>query len=142
MTRRKIEHPWTRRAVIRDLALSGETQNEIGRRYGVASSTISAFAKKHAVEIEQVRAAAEDEFAGILLADKANRIRTYEALLEAAISYDRSGNIEGVDMKSAVRILRNIAEELGHLPARLQISGEMGVTTNYKINGVDVKDLM
>ena len=37
--------------------------------------------------------------------------------------------------------MKQAAEEMGQLPTRLQVSGDMQIRTNYTIDGVNVEDL-
>jgi len=159
MPPRKLEKPWTRRQLIVELATSGKTQEKLAEEYGVTQPAISFFADRHRQTIEQVRADQENEFAGIAIAEKAIRLATYLDVLDTAlkpvpkvnakgeIMYglpDESGErhpIMEIDAGVAQKILRNVAEELGHLPNRVTLGGEVGVTTNYKINGVEPENL-
>lgn len=127
--RAPLERPWTRRALIRELATLTGTQASLAEKYGVGPPSITEFKQRHAHEIEQVRAEADNEFAGLLLAQKEARIASYQDLLEEAFDeHDRA---------AAIRILRNIAEEMGHLPSRVTLAGELGITTRYTIDGVE-----
>ena len=136
--RRPLENPLTRRKLIRELATSDDRQADIAERYGVCRESVNLFKARHAAEIEAVRADHLDEFSGLLIAEKQNRLSVYEQLLLEAI--DRG------ERQVAVRILRNVAEELGHLPSRMQISGAVDVHTTYTVTGesgqsVNLKDL-
>jgi len=155
----KLEKPWTRRQLIVELATSGKSQEKLAEEYDVSQSAVSQFAARHRQTIEQVRADQENEFAGIAIAEKATRLATYLDVLDTAlkpvpkvnakgeIMYglpDESGErhpIMEIDGGVAQKILRNVAEELGHLPNRVTLGGEVGVTTNYKINGVEPENL-
>lgn len=131
--RRPLERPWTRRALCRDLALSDVTQSKLAERYGVTDGAITQFKQKHAVEIAAILADSANEFAGILIADKVNRLATYEALLEDAAQVG--------DGKQAAKLLHAVAEEMGHLPQRVQLSGQVDTQTRYQIDGVNPEDL-
>jgi hypothetical protein len=159
MPPQKLEKPWTRRQLIVELATSGKTQTKLAEEYGVAQPSISDFAKRHRQTIEQVRADQENEFAGIAIAEKAIRLATYLDVLDTALKPVPKVNAKGeimmglpdengerhpimeIDAGVAQKILRNVAEELGHLPNRVTLGGEVGVTTNYRINGVDPEAL-
>lgn len=136
--RKPLENPLNRRKLIRQLAASDLKHDELATEYGVDRTSISRFRKRHEVEIAEVRANHLDEFAGLLIAEKQNRLAVYEQLLLEAM--DKG------DRTVAVRVLRNVAEELGHLPSRMQISGAVDVHTTYTVAGedgrtVNLKDL-
>jgi len=159
MPPQKLEKPWTRRQLIVELATSGKTQAKLAEEYGVVESSISEFKTRHRQTIEQVRADQENEFAGIAIAEKATRLATYLDVLDTALKPVPKVNAKGeimyglpdengerhpimeIDAGVAQKILRNVAEELGHLPNRVTLGGEVGVTTNYKINGVEPENL-
>jgi transcriptional regulator with XRE-family HTH domain len=147
-----------KRQVIRDIALGTMSQSQLGEKYGVSQPAISQFAKRNAEEIEAVRAKADDEFAGLLIAQKQNRLAAYQDLYEIALKpqpkispsgklvkewiTDEDGNqveviVQEVDVRAAAQMLKQAAEELGQLPNRLTLAGEVGVKTNYVIDGID-----
>lgn len=120
---------WTRRALMRDLALGKETQEQLADKYGCGRYSIIDFKKRHAAEIAEIVRRTEDEFAGIAITDKANRLAMYQEQVEKA--EDRG------DWKLVARLLRQVAEEMGHLPSRMQITGAIDVHTSYTIQGED-----
>lgn len=150
-----LEHPLTRRLLQTDLAHSGKSQTELGEKYGVDQSSISEFAARHAATIQQIRDDAANEFAGLAIAQKAARLEVYRELVDACMTpvpktagkdgdwvRDEEGNVVyEIDAAVAGKLLRNVAEELGHLPNRVTLGGEVGVTTNYQFNGVDPEKL-
>ena len=159
MPQPKLELPWTRRQLVVDLALSGKTQEVLAGKYGVTQGAISQFRAKHATEIQAVRDDAENEFAGIAIAEKAVRLASYADVLETALKPVPKTNGKGeivygledengvrhpimeIDAGAALKALRNVAEELGHLPNRVTLGGEVGVRTDYTINGVEPGNL-
>ena len=98
-----------------------------------------------------MRANIDDEFAGILIARKEERLSAYQELYEAATTpvpvhdprtgkplIDASGEpYMEADGNLAAKVLKQAAEEMGQLPTRLQVQGGLDVTTNYRIEGVD-----
>jgi predicted transcriptional regulator len=142
MPQPKLEKPWTRRKLIVELAHSDKSQVRLAEEYGVTQSSVSEFASRHRAEIDVVRADKENEFAGIAIADKANRLATYEDVLRRLTGALEDADLMDEKVANAIgKVLRNVAEELGHLPNRVTLGGEVGVTTNYKINGVEPENL-
>lgn len=131
--RQPLEKPWVRRSLQEDLAKSTASQTALARKYGVTGPSITAFKQKYRAVIEEIRENAADQFAGIALARQVNRIELYQSELEKAE--------EREDWKAIARLGRQIAEELGHLPGRVTLSGEVGTTTRYSIEGVENGDL-
>lgn len=141
----KLERGWRKGALIRELAEGERSQVALAGQYGVVQSSISEFAARHADEIAFVRENLEDEFAGIWVAKKTNRLREYEADLERiadALDVPDSGGMEEKDLIAAKhRALRAVAEELGQLPNRMSVSAEVQTRVTYTVPGVDVSDL-
>jgi hypothetical protein len=148
--------------LIRELALSDIRQSELARKYDVTEGAITQFKHKHAEAIAAVRADADNEFAGILIAQKAARLAAYEELHAIAITpqpkispsgkivhetvMNEHGELEDaivneIDVRAAALVLKQAAEEMGQLPTRLQIQGDMQTTTTYKIEGFSESDL-
>lgn len=151
----KLELPWVRRAIMVQLATGNKTQAAIAREYGCAESSLTEFKQRHADEIEAIRENAMDEFTGIAIAQKAARLEAYEDILKKCMTptpkmagkeyvHDPSkGNelVYEIDANAAVKVLRQVAEELGHLPSRIVLAGGLEVKTNYTLNGVDPENL-
>src|ERR1044071_2845665 len=151
-----------RNGLIRALALENVTQKELAERYGVTQQSISEFKLREAEAIAAVRAEADNEFAGILIAQKAERLRALEELFEVARTptpkvapngklireeiEDETGRVvevivQEVDVRAAAQVLKQAAEGMGQLPTRLQVSGDMNTTTTYRIEGFSAEDL-
>lgn len=143
-----------RRQIVRELALGEMTQQALADKYGVVQSAIAAFKQRHADEIEAVRQNADDEFAGILIAQKAARLASLAEIHEKAmtptpkitnkgtLAFDPEGKlIEEFDGRLAAQVLKQAAEEMGQLPTRLEVKGDMQTTTTYRVESVDVEDL-
>ncbi len=145
-----------RMMAIRMLA-EGATQKVVAEHFGVAQPTVSEFASAYRVQIQEVAADLENEFAGLWIAEKAKRIASYMADIET-IDRTIEWRMErlkslGLDLEeiaaagadpSLIRVkqrgLRNVAEEMGHLPARVQIAVTQQ-SVAYEVVGVDVGDL-
>jgi len=130
-----LERGWVKHRLIRDFALGEKSGRELAVEYGVSETSISAFKKRNAMEIEEVRNHLADEYAGVWVATKLNRIREYQAAAEKMAAGNAPRNQEVL-----VSILKAVAEELGQLPARQQVNVSTENVT-YQIVGIDVGDL-
>jgi len=142
------------RKLVRELALGEENQTQLAEKYDVDPSAISRFAKRNAEEIAAVRADADNEFAGLLIVQKAYRLGTLEQLLREAmrpttkvapsgrVAYDENGNaIKEIQGDLASKLLKQAAEEMGQLPNRVTLDGRVDVHTSYTVVGVEPEDL-
>ena len=147
------------REVVRLLAAEEITRSEIARRYDVTPGAVTQFADRHAEEIAAVREAMDDEFAGIAIASKVNRVALLQEIAEKALEPVPKVSANGkvtmvinpdtkepeivmeVDARAAMAALKQVAEELGQLVQRSQVSGDMNTTTTYRIEGVSPEEL-
>lgn len=151
-----LETPWNRRALMVQLAKGAKTQTQLAGEYGVIQQSISAFAKRHADEIQAIIDNGLDEMTGIALAKKEARLATYQELINRlsagtpkvagkdgrVVKDPETGEVVyEIDAGQINKALRSMAEELGQLPARVVITGDLEVKTNYQINGVEPGDL-
>lgn len=130
-----LERGWVKHRLIRDFALGEKSGRELSLEYGVSQTSMSAFKKRNAMEIEEVRNHLADEYAGVWVAQKINRIREYQNAAEKMADGRSPRNQEVL-----VSILKAVAEELGQLPARQQVNVSTENVT-YQIVGIDVGDL-
>lgn len=148
-----------RMEVMRALALGEESQSQIAERYGVSQPAIAQFKARYAVEIQEIRENMADQFAGLWITKKHNRLAMYEEIAAQALKPTPkvtpagkvvrdvdpiTGNAETVmeiDGRLAAQVAKQAAEEMGQLPTRLQVSGEMNTTTTYRVEGVAPEDL-
>lgn len=137
----------------------GTTNAEFGRRYGVSGQAIGVFAKRHADEIAAVAADADNEYAGMLIASKAYRLALLEQIVEQAgipvpkvtpagkivhrwnAETGEDEEVMEIDVRAQMQAVKQAAEELGQLPNRVTLSGQIDTTTVYKIVNVDDSDL-
>ncbi len=131
-----LERALHRRALQEDLAKSGKSQAELAIKYGVTQGAISSFKKRHQAKIDLIREEAGDRYAGILIAKQEARLEAYQEMYEAAV---QAGDTKSQAL--AARVLRQVAEELGHLPGRITLAGEVGTRTTYDLPGVSPEDL-
>jgi len=130
-----LERGWVKHRLIRDFALGEKTGIQLSEQYGVSRNSITEFKKRHSMEIEEVRNNLADEYAGVWVAQKLDRIREYQVAAEKMASGNSARSQEVL-----VNILKAVSEELGQLPARTQVNvSNQNVT--YEIVGVDVDDI-
>lgn len=130
-----LERGWVKHRLVRDFALGEKTGAQLAEQYGVSQTSISAFKKRHSLEIEEVRNNLADEYAGVWVANKLARIQEYQQAAEKMASGHSPRNAEVL-----VTILKAVAEELGQLPARTNINVSQENVT-YEIVGVSVDDI-
>lgn len=134
-TKNHLERGWVKHRLVRDFALGEKSQRVLAEQYGVSSTSISAFKKRHAFEIEEVRNNLADEYAGVWVAQKLARIQEYQEAAEKMAKGASPRNQEVL-----VTILKAVAEELGQLPTRSQVNVSTE-TTVYQVVGVSVDDI-
>lgn len=130
-----LERGWVKHRLLRDFALGEKSQRELAVLYGCSITSISAFKKRHVLEIEEVRNNLADQYAGVWVARKLDRIREYQNAAEKMASGESARNQEVL-----VSILKAVAEELGDLPARTQVNVS-NETTVYQVVGISEDDI-
>lgn len=130
-----LERGWVKHRLIRDFAIGEKTGAVLAVQYGVSTTSISAFKRRHSMAIEEVRNNMADEYAGVWVAQKLDRIREYQNAAEKMANGSSPRNQEVL-----VSILKAVAEELGQLPARTQVQVNTQQVT-YQVVGIPVEDL-
>lgn len=130
-------HAWERRQLCRELAAGEMTGAALARKYGVTRQAISAFRKRHAREIDEIKADLNDQFRGLWIASKEARIAAYEADYEMSAGGEYAGHYDQVKARTA--ILHAVSEELGQLPNRSATVAIVPVA--HIIEGVDLDAL-
>lgn len=127
---------YRRYALCKELATGEKTKTQLAKEYGVSVSGISQFARRNADRIGQIQAAIDSEFAGLWLADKVQRIASYQDDMELSADGSRADHFEQIRTRTDIR--KAVAEELGQLPTRgVQVSG----TVTHILEGVSIDDL-
>lgn len=129
-------HAWERRQLCRELATGELSHVQLGKKYGVTRQAITAFRKRYAREVDDIKANLDDEFAGLWVADKAARIAAMQADVEMSATGDYAEHYEQI--RTRTQIHRAIAEELGQLPPRSTITI---VPVQHVLEGVDLDHL-
>jgi hypothetical protein len=127
--------PHEKLALERELALNTPTTVLAGK-YNMTPQGISSFKKRHALAIDEIREHLDDDFAGLPLAIKKNRIAAYEDEVERLTSHPHADHHEW--SKARQMAYRNIAEELGQLPPRATITV---VPVVHMVEAVDLEEL-
>lgn len=124
--------PFDRRKLQRAIATGERKRAQIARDFGVSASYVTSFAKRYAFEIDQIKAALDDQFAGLWIADKESRILALEAEYARALGSDKRDHHEWI--KARLQVLHQAAEELGQLPPRATVAI---VPVVHVLEGVD-----
>ena len=148
-----LEQGHIRLELVRALA-EGKRQSDLARRFEVPPQTMSDFVKRHRAAIAAVKKDLESEFAGLWSANKAARVASYEdeimrlqeqidMILAESDTYRQATDSEALTRlyKSRDRALRSIAEELGALPQRIQMTIAEPVRHIVEIPGMVESDL-
>lgn len=133
--------------VMKDIA-DGLQMRVIAAKYGANLQSVYGFKDRHEHEINELRAMVQDEFRGLWIASKYNRIAEYQQAvedIEQALNgiLSAGGTLDREDMvyiKEKRQILRQVAEELGQLPNRNNVQ-VAGTTVTYAFNGIDPDQL-
>lgn len=141
---RKLSKPWIRLKLIREIALSGKTERQLAEEYGCAPSSINEFKKRHAERINAVREDASNEFAGMWAAEKRNRVEVLQGHVEHIGEMIENGD-STEDTTALVKTvqagLKQIAEEMGQLTARVAVQGEVGAKVTHEVVGVEIEEV-
>lgn len=142
-----LERPHVAVALVRQLAIGERPSRELAKQHGVTVRAVNLFARRHQPRILEVRRALDDRFAGIVFADKVNRVAALskqaedifdlladpEKTIKAGVSYAEMA-------RAGQSALRAIADELGQISARHHV--EVGGKLDVSISGVSIEDLM
>lgn len=128
-------------ALIKELALGNKSQKELAKEYGYSESAISQFRQRKAAEIQAVIDKTEDEYASLWIADQRNRIAELqdldEFISELIYSADKLDTAVVNAILRKTQILRNVAEERGHLSQKVETTGSVSV----ELIGIDLEGI-
>jgi len=129
-----------RLALMRELAEGKLNQTALAEKYGVTQGAISQFKTKYAAQITEIQADFENEFAGLWIANKSNRILEYMnqvELINEQLQADPPPRNMGTLLRYAQIAIRSVAEELGALTQKVESTNK----TTYKVEGIDIEKL-
>lgn len=125
--------------LLHDLAAGSKHQSELAKQYGVTEGRISQIKSENIDRIEAIRANAENEFSGLWIADRKNRIAEYESDVEDINESLMSSNLEKMVhpylLSAKHRALKSAAEETG------QLTTNFAAKVEYNVTGVDTERL-
>lgn len=138
----------------------GENTMALSRRLGIDRSAVTKFRKREAAAIEALSSELANEFTGLWIVEKRNRIAEYQrdveqindlladsAAIRAEYEFDDDDEVSAVKitdtgatalMRTKARILRNVSEEMGQLPSRATVQVIQPVQVAYHVSGVDL----
>lgn len=117
----KLERAYVRRRLIVALAREEQTQRELAALYDCAPSAIAQFKERNMSAILEARENLGNEFTGLWIAQKLDRLAELEALFE--------NDVSARDRETKAMLLRHAAEELGQIPNKstLDITAEVKI---------------
>ena len=121
------------------LALGEMSQTDMALEFGISQSAVSQFKIRNATEIQKIKEGIADEFVGMWIADKKNRVSAYQDQVHRA-EEALVGEYDPATERVISTALKSVAEELAQLPNRVivQVNDKR---VNYTIDGVDPEDL-
>jgi predicted metalloprotease len=132
----KLEHRGTHARLVLELAQGDKTQRQLAAEYGVDQSSISVFLGRHHDEVKVRAERLADEWAGLWIADKRNRVIEAQADVEA-INQALGNTTDATLLRAKLAIMRQVAEELGQLTEKIELGGRL----TYVVEGVDMSAL-
>lgn len=135
-TRRDHLKPWEVHELCKLLAAGELSRAECARKMGVTSKAVTEFARRHKERIDEIRSHLDDEFAGLWAARKEARLAAYMDEYERLSQHPSANHHEW--SRARQQALRSVAEELGQLPNRSQVT--VGGKVEHVLVGVDVDD--
>jgi hypothetical protein len=142
--RYRLERGWAKRQLIHELARMEKTQQLLAQEYGVSESAVTQFKQRHQPEIEAVKLDIENEFAGLWVARKVNRLAELESDIERIIQTNAGDTVRMADaeiLRTKAALLKQVADELGQIPNKSHVKIEAETTVRYLMTGVDDEDL-
>lgn len=127
---------YTAMRLIRELAISGKPQKVLAKEYGVTPAAISAFGIRNSNEIAQVRVNSADEYSGLWITQKLNRLAELQSMFEDLQELPPTPSTVSV-MKS---LMRDVAEELGDIPTKAGVNVNLQ-NVKYEVSSVDLENL-
>lgn len=138
----------------------GEKRSDLAKRVGLTADAVAKFHRREAATIQALSEELANEFTGLWIAEKRNRLAEYQADVEkindmlaegaqirAEYEFGDDDEVKEVKitdtgatalMRTKARILHNVAEEMGQLPARTNVQVLQPTQVVYHVSGVDL----
>lgn len=126
--------------LVYDLAAKEVNYNYLCSKYQVKKTALQDFEKKYSREIINARERVTDEYAALWITDKSSRLAEAQKDVEFLNDQIEVGEKPMEAIRQKTQILRNVADELGHLPGRAPTIVQH-TTVNYHVEGVDMSKL-
>lgn len=143
---------WLRYRLLRDLAallpVTGteaeqlEKLQNVAKKYNCSAKRVLTFLQENLFTIEEVRANSDDEYAGLWITRRAERIAAHEQFVQDIEDALNSGWSEDPQVYAKLRrlqmmSLRYVEESLGQLPNRVTVDSSSQVTVKYTVEGAE-----
>lgn len=126
--------------LLRDLALNRDL-DELAEEWSVSLERIHEIAEEEAEVIDEFREDIGRWLRGpeeLWTTDKNRRIAEYQADVERINGLVETHGWDRGLQGEKTKLLRSIADELGHLPTRGSMASQEGKVVNYKFDGIDI----
>lgn len=128
-----LKRAWVKQQLIRELAEGKLSQTHLATKYGVGQSGIAEFKRRHTAEVERAHDSLHDEWVGLWVAEKRNRLAGLQAKAEELEDLPGARNAEVY-----AKLLRDVAEELGDITNKNKVEIDV---VRYEITNIDTEDL-
>lgn len=141
-SRSKLERGHIKQTLIDELAAQNKTQTRLAEENGVVPSSISEFATRHRHEIEARRADMGNVFFGLWVIDKARRLAEYQQDIEDIDAVLEQMGLPAPDLIRVKQLLlKNVADEMGQLPAKVAVQVNTENDYRYEVVGVEIEEM-
>lgn len=143
---------WKRHRLLRDLAellpVDGteteqlEKLQPVADKYRCAAKKVLTFLQENLYVVEEVKADADNEFAGLWITDRAVRIAAHEQFVQDIEDALDAGWSDDPQVYIKLRrlqqlSLRYVEESLGQLPNRITITPDSAISVRYVAEGAE-----
>lgn len=125
-----------RASLVKELASGQRSHSQLADEYGMATSSVSAFATRNRDEIQKVVDGVVIEKLDCWIADKQKRIAEYAAMYESLTPMVRGMDPNPKYIRIRMDCLQRVAEELGQLPTKTRVEIEQN-TFGIQILGMN-----